>query len=161
DGEYVLKVTIKGPADQQKIEVRLDRSLVKQFDLSKPGIGRNLDVRFPAKAGTHLVGVAFISTLDRSLPIDGRPASVPITSFEFSQSAIEMLQVTGPYNGQVPEETASRAKVLVCRPGNRVEEKGCARQILSQLARRAYRRPVTDAEVGALLATYERGRATG
>jgi hypothetical protein len=47
----------------------------------------------------------------------------------------------------------------VCQPGTRAAEPGCARQILSTLARRAYRRPVTDAELAVLLRFSDEGRA--
>src|SRR5262249_56182983 len=55
-------------------------------------------------------------------------------------------------------ETGSRAKIFVCRPARDKEESACAKQILATLARRAFRRPVTDADLSPLLAFYGRGR---
>jgi hypothetical protein len=74
---------------------------------------------------------------------------------------VNNVQIVGPYHGQVPDDTLSRRKVFVCRPAAPADEKACARQILSALARRAYRRPVTDADVAPLVATYDAGRRSG
>ena len=73
---------------------------------------------------------------------------------------IETLTIAGPFNPTGPGDTPSRRRIFVCRPTTRAAEAACARQaILSTLARRAYRRPVTEAELGQLLAFYEAGRA--
>jgi mono/diheme cytochrome c family protein len=105
--------------------------------------------------------------------------------------AIGFLRISGPFNAQRPEDSRSRRKVLTCRPTSTVRlkpdttstttgggsgtttgvgsgfsrtnetETACARQILTTLARRAYRRPVTQAEVGTLIDFYTQGRADG
>ena len=157
DGEYAFKITVKGPADQQSVELRVDRANVKTFELGKGP----LEIRTRISAGPRLVGAAFVSAFDRTLPIDGRPASVPVTSFEFSQSAIESIQISGPYEGTVPVETPARARIFVCEPAAAREEAACARKIVSTLARRAYRRPVTDVDLKPLLQAYEAGRQKG
>ena len=58
-------------------------------------------------------------------------------------------------------ETPSRARIFTCNPTDAKDEEPCARQILSTLARRAFRRPVTDADVQDLLAFYQDGRKGG
>src|SRR5688572_25810625 len=143
DGEYAFKIVVKGPADQQRVELRVDRANLKTFEL---GSGP-LEIRTRVSAGPRLVGAAFVSAFDRTLPIDGRPASVPVTSFEFSQSAIDSIQISGPYGGTVPDETPARARIFVCEPTAAPEEAACAKKIVSTLARRAYRRPVTDVDL--------------
>ena len=55
--------------------------------------------------------------------------------------------------------TASRSKIFTCEPKTAKEEPACARTILTTLARRAFRRPVTTADVQPLLAFYEKARA--
>src|SRR5205823_6229377 len=57
-----------------------------------------------------------------------------------------------------PEETPSRRQILICRPANTREEGPCARKIIATLARRAYRRPVTAADVDLLFDIYQEGR---
>jgi hypothetical protein len=68
------------------------------------------------------------------------------------------VTITGPFDAQGTTDTPSRQRIFVCRPATRANEARCAKQILSTLARRAYRRPVTDGEVGVLLKFYEDGR---
>src|SRR5207247_1106086 len=58
-------------------------------------------------------------------------------------------------------DSPSRRKIFMCRPASRGDsaaEESCARRILSTLARRAFRRPVTDAEVQTLVAFFKTGR---
>ena len=157
DGEYVFKINVKGPADQQSVELRVDRTNLKTFELGK----EPLEIRTRVSAGPRLVGGAFVSAFDRTLPIDGRPTGVPVTSFEFSQSAIDSIQISGPYDGTVPDETPARARIFVCEPAAAPEEAACAQKIVSTLARRAYRRPVTDVDLKPLLQAYDAGRQKG
>ena len=51
--------------------------------------------------------------------------------------------------------------MFVCTPKDRAAEEPCARKILSTLATRAYRRPVTDEDVQTLMGFYKAGRAEG
>ncbi|HEY8521142.1 MAG TPA: DUF1592 domain-containing protein [Gammaproteobacteria bacterium] len=69
--------------------------------------------------------------------------------------------VEGPLNITGVSETPSRAKLFVCRPASEAEEPACAREILSQLGRRAFRRPVTEDDIAELMAFYEQARAEG
>ena len=163
DAEYVLKISLRGRARTgQFLEIRLDRERVRLFDLSQR---EPLELRVPVRAGTRLVGVSFVDALAQSLPVDGRPPPPPITSFAFTlypnAPAVDSVEVVGPYDGQVPGDTPSRRAIFVCDPDNTDDETPCARAILASLARRAYRRPVNDTEVGALLASYEHGRNEG
>jgi hypothetical protein len=74
---------------------------------------------------------------------------------------ITNLSIAGPYNVTGSGDTPSRRTIFVCHPSAPAEEPGCARQILSKLSRRAYRRPVTDSDVKPLLAFYTQARAKG
>ena len=62
---------------------------------------------------------------------------------------IDHVQITGPFDATGPGDTPSRRRIFVCRPASAEDELPCAKKILSTLARRAYRRPVTDARPGA------------
>jgi hypothetical protein len=57
--------------------------------------------------------------------------------------------------------SASRAKIFVCQPATPREETACALEIVKNLARRAFRRPVTDPDLTPLMAFYKSGRAGG
>jgi hypothetical protein len=74
---------------------------------------------------------------------------------------IDHFSIAGPSNATGPGETPSRRRIFACRPARASEEAACARKILSTLARRAYRRPVTEADVQPLMAQYEAGRKKG
>src|SRR4030095_2773195 len=52
-------------------------------------------------------------------------------------------------------------RILACRPATAAEEPACARRVLSTIARRAYRRPVTDIDLSPVMAMYQEGRKKG
>ena len=138
-------------------------------------------VRVPVKAGLHTVGV---TSPRENLKIEsevpgrgagaGRGGAVPpvpypvdlrvdghrVKRFDFPAGPPEVnrLIVSGPYEATGRGTTASRERIFICRPGSAKEESACARKILSTLARRAFRRPVTNADIEPLYAFYEKGR---
>ena len=159
--------------DAHDIELRIDHALVTtwtiggEFPGALPGLtiadddveslrgheyrmtaDHGMDIRLPVEAGQRLVSVAFT---------DSNPSPV---AGVYGRPGIYSLFIAGPYGGTVPGETPSRARIFVCRPaaGDAGQETACARRILSNLARRAYRRPVTDRDLGVLLPFYEDGR---
>ena len=122
--------------------------------------------RMPVQAGMRLVGLAFLRrpALDEGV-LQPRPS--PAT-FGYSTDdrqdgnpAVSRLTITGPFDGDAPTETASRRRILVCQPDGDGEQAACAEEILGNLARRAYRRPVTQRDLTALLSFYETGRREG
>lgn len=74
---------------------------------------------------------------------------------------LEKAQIEGPYNPAGVSDSAPRQRLLSCNPAAAADEQGCVREILSQLARRAFRRSVSDADIAAPLAFYEAERASG
>ena len=73
---------------------------------------------------------------------------------------VNTVIVTGPYNITGRGDTPSRAKIFLCRPASKSDEDPCARQILSGLAHRAFRRPVTDTDLKPLVGFYQNARRT-
>ena len=71
---------------------------------------------------------------------------------------VNTVVISGPYNVTGRGDTPSRGAIFVCRPTTSSEEEPCARQILTGLARRAFRRPVREADVKPLLALYQKER---
>ena len=117
--------------------------------------------RVKVKAGPHKVGVTFVARSfaesdDVLYAVQaGRPARSGCRESAASRSS-------GPFNPAGLSDTPSRQRIFVCHPANAGEELPCATQILSTLARRAFRRPVTDADLEAPLALLSaRRRATG
>ena len=73
---------------------------------------------------------------------------------------VDGVEIVGPFNPKGISKTASRALIFVCDP-KPAEELSCARQITENLARRAFRRPVTAEDVSRLMPFYEAGRQGG
>jgi hypothetical protein len=71
------------------------------------------------------------------------------------------IVITGPINPTGPGDTPSRRRIFTCRPASAAEEASCARTILSTVARRAYRGPVSAGEIDTLMAFYRKGRQEG
>ena len=69
--------------------------------------------------------------------------------------------VEGPYSVTGVSDTPTRERLFVCRPASAAEEPACAEQVLSTLARRAFRRPVDSEDIAASLAFYNDARADG
>jgi mono/diheme cytochrome c family protein len=172
--------------DEHVIEVRVDHALVKKFTIGGQFKGRNpglliavpeddkegqriheyrmnadedLEVRLSVKAGTRLVTAAFADVAPTPENLFRARARGGPGDAEGNAPGVDMLYVSGPFNGSVPAETATRQRIFVCRPSAARDEEPCARQIVTALARRAYRRPVTDADVTPLIAIYKEGRA--
>jgi mono/diheme cytochrome c family protein len=78
------------------------------------------------------------------------------------RGAAPALTVNGPFNPTgSPIDTTSRTRIFVCRPPDPNEEPACASRILSNLARKAFRRPVTAKDLAPLMQFYNDGRKTG
>jgi mono/diheme cytochrome c family protein len=119
-----------------------------------------LDVRFPAKAGAGVIGVAFVKDSAEpegilQPPSTGRGWS--LDEWYDGNAAVESVSVGGPYDGKNSGETLSRRKIFVCTPANAAGEPACARKIISTLARRVYRRSVTEEDIRSLLEFYTDG----
>jgi hypothetical protein len=74
---------------------------------------------------------------------------------------IDNVSIGGPFDATGPGDTPSRRRIFVCRPTSTAEEVPCAKKILTTLARRAYRRPVSEGEMERLLGFYQQGRNEG
>jgi hypothetical protein len=75
--------------------------------------------------------------------------------------AVASVTIRGPQKVAGSGDTPSRRRIFTCTPATAAEEAGCAKKILSSLARRAYRRPVGDADLQTLLDIYEAERGPG
>jgi hypothetical protein len=71
------------------------------------------------------------------------------------------FRINGPHNVTGISETVSRRKIFTCRPTSAEDEKPCAQQIVSQLASKAYRRPLNEMDLEGLMSFYETGTAEG
>ena len=180
---------IRGLREPHPLDVRLDRERIKLLTVggvfkgrSGPIFSRNdpdyrgdpaqidyefsadaeLEVRFPATAGTHSVGIAFLKqTTKPEGPYMPPLLYDDLDQYRGGEPAVASVTITGPYNAAGSGETLSRQKIFICAPSTMAEAEPCARKILSTLARRAYRRPVKDADLEALLNLYREGQGEG
>ena len=71
------------------------------------------------------------------------------------------LTIQGPLDSRGVSETPSRQRVFTCRPTSPDEARPCAEEIISRLARQAYRRPLIDSDLAGLMSFYDTGVAEG
>jgi len=172
DGTYTVKVELAGgaPREQHQIEITVDGERVKLEPIGGAPAGRGgrggrgggapeprLEFPLSIKAGPRLVGVAFVQRTE------ARDEAVlrPRTRSRGTQPAIASVTISGPHGASAPGDSPSRRRVFVCRPSAPADEVPCANRILSSLARRAYRRPVTDVDLRDLTPFFQQGRAAG
>jgi Protein of unknown function (DUF1592)/Protein of unknown function (DUF1588)/Protein of unknown function (DUF1587)/Protein of unknown function (DUF1585)/Protein of unknown function (DUF1595) len=177
DGQYRFSVQNLGIGKfipGEKLEFLIDNELVATRDYKGVGLSANnssdrdgsIDVALPVKAGSHLVGVTFLAAnYGPSLDFIRQYARKslednPIPQLEYDP-AVGILRIQGPFNPTRPEDSPSIRKVFTCHPSNQTQENACAREILTTLMRRAYRRPVTPADWEFVQAFYLEGRREG
>jgi mono/diheme cytochrome c family protein len=159
DADYAFTVRVRGrrtagmPAP--RLDVRVDGRRVRlidaDFDPEEANqLTRNFVLRLPIPAGEHEIGAGFLTEYAQSE--DGG---------ETNDYSVDYVLVEGPYDAAGPGETEVRRRLFVCRPAAAEPEEPCARRILTRLARRAYRRPVTEADLDPLIDLFATGRADG
>jgi mono/diheme cytochrome c family protein len=184
DGEYTFKVklwmtnlgSVRGLEDTHQLEIAVDGERVllapvgseKEYtDAIKNAtevanmLESRLQTRVFVKAGERPVGVAFLAktaTLGDTR-LQNFERSTLIATDHRGLPHVESVTISGPFNAKGPGETASRRAVFTCRPAAGAADRACARSIVSRLARRAYRRPVTETELAPLMKFYDDGRA--
>lgn len=172
DGEYVIKFDVSAPTTEfHQVEVSVDGERIKLIPFrgrssvvtvagrdtgtnapeTRPG-----EVHVPIKAGPRLVGITFIQRTEALDESTLRPRTRSRGDFP----AISNVTISGPYYVKGAGDTPSRRRIFVCTP-DATNDLPCAKQILSTLERRAFRRPVTDADLQDLMPFYEAGKADG
>ncbi len=182
DGDYTIKVVLarnsvevtRGLEEPHQIEILIDGARAFQATVggkedtelatknpisSREKLEARLQIRAHIKAGPRNVGVTFVSKdnaeVDTLLQPFLRTTLDPVN--EVGLPHVESLIVEGPYNASGSGDTPSRRRIFVCH----TDDLPCASKILTALARRAYRRPVTDADLAPLLSFYRAGREQG
>ena len=177
DGEYKFSIQNLGigsfiPGEQLALIIDGERAHVWPYRGVGVAVGMTadsdgtLEATLPVRAGSRLVGVTFLATNYRpSLDIIRQYDRKSLENNTIPQlqyyPAVGFLRIQGPFTPQRPDESDSRRKIFSCHPTVKLPESVCARQILSTLARRAYRRPPTSQETAALMSFYEDGRKAG
>ena len=135
------------------------------YELVAAGSRDGHEVRVPITGGPHEVTVAFLAkpTIEsqQARKRFEKPFYYKAEAMAIYQPFLEAVTITGPFDATGIGETPSRSRIFTCVPATQDAELPCATQILSALARRAYRRPVTDADVSGLLTFFTEGRRDG
>ena len=167
DAEYTIRVRLRGSVDEEKplpkLDFRLDGRRVELLDLRPTGEEAQEEllfheIRTPVKAGAREVGVTFLDESYKPEKIE--PEKEKDTTPQRGPG-IDQIQIGGPFEPNGPGETPSRQRIFVCRPAPGENEQACAARIFGSLARRAYRRPVNDADLKPLLELFAMGRRDG
>jgi mono/diheme cytochrome c family protein len=159
DGKIVFRGSIGGPAD-------LALANRKGADGRAEIMERFSKIPVQVQAGVRDVVIAFIerSHVESDENVAGPPVFNGLTGGTAVANRLPRLldgvQVSGPFDPKGISKTPTRALIFVCDPKPK-EESSCARQIAENLARRAFRRPVTASDVAELMPFYEAGRKDG
>jgi hypothetical protein len=152
DGARVFEGQLGGEEDIRAIDQQ-QASAVAAIN------GRFQNIPLTVTAGPHKVGVTFIArTFAESDEVlfSFRPGAG-----EERIQRVASIEIQGPFTPAGLSDTPSRQRIFVCRPKTASDELPCATMILSSMARKAFRRPVTDQDLAAPLSFYRSGREEG
>ena len=127
----------------------------------------DLEAFVRVEAGSHVVSASFVKDLWEPQTLPQPPARGRALANDeryMGYALLRSIEITGPYEVSASAEdidTPSRQEIFLCHPRRGAEEEACATEILSRMARRAYRRPATDREVQSLLEFFDMGREEG
>jgi mono/diheme cytochrome c family protein len=185
DGEYVFKMMMHGTptgglfggrsfSGNENIEISVngERAALIEIPANLSESSPNgLILTSPSiliKAGPQVIAAAFIQRTsllvdDLIAPIEHSLADSNIGSAAEISTLPHLrdFEIAGPFKITGVSETPSRRKVFTCRPVSAAEEAPCATKIITDLARQAYRRPVTAEDMEGLTSFFEAGRADG
>jgi cytochrome c551/c552 len=155
DAEYDIKVKARSGGigvggigvSGEELEVMVNGERVKVAS------GTTVDAHVKLKAGPQTVGAAYL----RRSP----PGGDDLWQVYAASNVVSSIAITGPLNAVGAGDTPARQRIFVCRPAAESEEEGCARKIVSTLARRAYRQPPTAVDEDTLIDFYRTGRKAG
>jgi hypothetical protein len=177
DGEYEVQLRlardrnerVEGLTEPNQLEVSIDGERIQLFMVKPPAsvkehetVDRALQVRAPVKAGPHVLTATF---LKKSSALIETPRQPYLARFNMDrhprvQPALYSISITGPFNPTGAGDTPSRQRVFSCHPQKAADEDGCAQRIISGLARRAFRRPASTADLQVLTRFYKEGKAS-
>ena len=176
DGEYEISVTLArnrddeylGLARERKLDLRLDDRRLQLFTIAANskkvvlGAGTppdaHLKIRVPVKAGTRELAATFLKDTVLKEGIIERVRDDEVTTYF---EGVASVTVAGPFNVEGPGDTVTRDRIFVCHPSAAAEQEACAAKVLSNLAHRAYRRPVSAGDRTQLLGLYRAGAQNG
>ncbi|MGP0068192.1 MAG: DUF1592 domain-containing protein [Isosphaeraceae bacterium] len=178
DGEYEIQLRlardrnehVEGLHEPHELELLLDRERRTSFTVTPPRsetdhqtADAHLKVRIRTTAGPHDLGVTFLKNGSSLLETKRQPYQAHYNMHRHPRlsPALYQVSITGPYDARGHGDTPSRRRLFICQPKGPREEDACAERILTTLIRRAYRRPVVEADLKKPMAMYRAARAEG
>ena len=178
NGEYRIDVTlardrnenIEGLTEPHEVEVNIDGQRIGIFEIepnrsenfaqyyySDQGAGTGLQTSALIDAGEHEVSVTFIKKNSALIESTRQPYQAHFNRDRHprQQPAVLSVSVAGPYNSDGISETTSRERIFKCRPDANTSASECASDIISSLATKAFRRPVSQDDITGLLGFFE------
>ncbi|MBI4475343.1 MAG: DUF1592 domain-containing protein [Acidobacteria bacterium] len=158
DAEYEITISTAGGARGGRgATIPRAPDVVVMFDGATLPVSNTRRFRIPVQAGVHTIGASLVPR-DNSAGVDeiySIPSGGPFL--------VSSVVIEGPYNAAGVGDTPARKRIFICHPAQSSEELSCAKKILSEIARRAFRKPVAenDASIETLLTFYQAGRDGG
>ena len=152
DGKEFFRTHIGGERDQKAIDQQ-QQVAVNEIN------GRLRNIRFHAPQGQHRVAVTFVHR-----DFAESDERIRVNTPEGGQERVQLMhafQIRGPLAVTGMSDSPTRAKIFLCHPASAAEEAPCAHRIIEHLARLAFRRPVSEADLHPLLGFYESGTRNG
>jgi hypothetical protein len=150
DGQRVFLAQVGGEEDNARSDENMSAAANE--------IDERLRTRTFVTAGPHEVTVAF---LERSAAETHEPLELHTRNLDLQDMnglpIVDYVNLRGPFNATGPGDTPSRERIFTCRPADDETARVCATEILSGLARRAYRRQPTEQDIATLLSFYDTG----
>jgi hypothetical protein len=154
DGAEVYSAPVGGPKDS---EIQAG-----DLNVARAMIDKRMTGRARVTAGPHDVGFTWqerpFQLQDTWEPSRRDSQEIHLVA---GMPKLRTVSIDGPYNVRGVSETSTRKRLFVCHPASVSEENNCAARILTNLARRAYRRSVTPADVEAPVSFYKQSRQSG
>ena len=185
DGDYIFRMAFQHTTTgglsgstirNEQIEISIDGEpaallAMDQWLRTSDPNGVNLEVEAPifVRAGPRRVSAVFVRQFEGPVedvlaPHEWSIVDTEIGDLGYGVTALPHMRdlvIDGPYDVTGVSETPSRRKIFSCRPTSPDTERACAEEIVARLAARAYRRPLTDADLGDLMAFYDAGVEEG
>jgi hypothetical protein len=179
DGEYNFRSLLHGTPtgglfgnlNGEQIEVSIDGERIALLDIEQTisealPTGLNLySGKTFVKAGPHRVSSAFVVKHSEVVEDDIAEIEHVLADTDIGRDRelteyphLREFEISGPYNPTGVSDTPSRRKVFTCRPLSPAEEAPCASKIITDVARQAYRRPISSEDMEGLMNFYDQGR---
>ena len=175
DGEYDIQLRlardrnelVEGLREPHELEILLNRERIKLFTVKPPPGGKDyqhvdahLKFRTPVKAGQHDLGVTFLKNPSSLIETLRQPYNSHFNMHRHPRlsPALYQVTITGPFDSKAAGDSPSRRRIFTATPKSSDEEDACAKQILSTLLRRAFRRPVNEADLERVMPFYREAR---